>query len=440
MVDKRFTGMKHVVVEKAEAHLPAASAPAGRRNAPRRAQLVQPLQPAKAPALHGKPANSYAAEPDFSKVVAYLEEHKPATPCLVVDLDVVARKYRDLAQALPLAEVFYAVKANPAPEILARLARLGSSFDTASAGEIRQSLAAGASPARISFGNTIKKQADIAWAHAQGVSLFAFDSEAELRKIAEAAPKARVFCRILVQGEGALWPLNRKFGCEPDMAADLLVAARDFGLVPYGVSFHVGSQQLDPSQWQGAINDAKSVFDRCSAAGVALKMVDLGGGFPATYTPHVAPIGEYGRVIMQALTAAFGADLPALIVEPGRYMVGDAGVIETEVVLVSKKGYGEDKRWVYLDIGRFGGLAETEGEAIRYRIRPTREITGPDAPVVLAGPTCDSADILYDKAGYALPAGLQSGDRLRVFSTGAYTTTYSAINFNGFEPLTAYYI
>jgi ornithine decarboxylase len=435
--------MKHNALEKAEVQAPAT--PAARRSAPRHAPsakqlLAKQLQPAKAALQVPKPANNYAAEPDFSKVVAYLEQHRPATPCLVVDLDVVARKYRDLTAALPLAEVFYAVKANPAPEILARLARLGSSFDTASAGEIRQSLAAGASPARISFGNTIKKLADIAWAHAQGVSLFAFDSEAELQKIAAAAPGARVFCRILVQGEGALWPLNRKFGCEPDMAADLLIAARELGLEPYGVSFHVGSQQLDPSQWQGAVNGAKSVFDRCRAADVELKMVDLGGGFPATYTPHVAPIAEYGRAIMQAVTAAFGDDVPALIVEPGRYMVGDAGVLETEVVLVSKKGYDEDKRWVYLDIGRFGGLAETEGEAIRYRIRPTRELTGAETPVVLAGPTCDSADILYDKAGYALPETLKSGDRLRIFSTGAYTTTYSAINFNGFEPLKAHYI
>src|SRR5262249_46584823 len=127
-------------------------------------------------------------------------------------------------------------------------------------------------------------------------------------------------------------------------------------------------------------------------------------------------------------------------VEPGRYMVGDAGVLETEVVLVSKKSYEDDRRWVYLDVGRFGGLAETEGEAIRYRIRPTRPMAGAEAPVVLAGPTCDSADILYDKVGSALPADLRSGDRLRIFSTGAYTTTYSAVNFNGFDPLKAIYI
>jgi ornithine decarboxylase len=386
-----------------------------------------------------------ALAPDHGRILAYLENEKPATPCLVVDLDIVAGKYQALRQALPAADVFYAVKANPAPQVLARLASLGSSFDTASAGEIRQVLAAGAQPTQISFGNTIKKVSDIAFAHAQGVDLFAFDSEEELRKIAATAPGARVFCRILVEAEGALWPLNRKFGCVPEMAGDLLIQAASLGLVPYGVSFHVGSQQLDPTQWSRAIRAAKSVFDRAAAAGVALKMADLGGGFPAVYGPGVAGIAAYGAAILRAMHEAFGADLPALIVEPGRYMVGDAGVLETEVVLVSKKSYDDARRWVYLDVGRFGGLAETEGEAIRYRIRPVQS-NGVDAkseaeaPVVLAGPTCDSADILYDKAGYTLPEDLKSGDRLRIFSTGAYTTTYSAVNFNGFDPLRAIYI
>jgi ornithine decarboxylase len=141
------------------------------------------------------------------------------------------------------------------------------------------------------------------------------------------------------------------------------------------------------------------------------------------------------------MTKHFGNELPRTIVEPGRYMVGDAGVLEAEVVLISRKSYNaDDRRWVYLDIGRFGGLAETEGEAIRYRIEPSRAIAGASQAVVLAGPTCDSADILYDKARYEMPTDLKIGDRVRIFSTGAYTTTYSAVNFNGFEPLKAYYI
>ena len=385
-------------------------------------------------------ATSDALAPDHSRIISYLEANKPATPCLVVDLSIVAGKYGDLRAALPAAEIFYAVKANPAPEILGRLVALGSSFDTASAGEIRQVLAAGAKPAQISFGNTIKKPADIAFAHSVGVDLFAFDSEAELAKIAQHAPGARVFCRILVEGKGALWPLNKKFGCVPEMAADLLISAASLGLKPVGVSFHVGSQQLDPTQWSAAIANAKWVFDRAAEQGVTLSLIDLGGGFPATYGPGVPTVAAYGAAIQRALKASFGANQPQIIIEPGRYMVGDAGVLETEVVLVSQKSYDDDRRWVYLDVGRFGGLAEVEGEAIRYRIRPVAESKAPEAPVVLAGPTCDSADILYDKAGYTLPSDLQSGDRLRLYSTGAYTTTYSAVNFNGFDPLRAIYI
>jgi ornithine decarboxylase len=375
------------------------------------------------------------------RVLKFLEETQPATPCLVVDLDIVERKYQGLTQSLPLAEVFYAVKANPAPEVLGRLAKLGASFDTASSGEIRSVMAHGVPAEKISFGNTIKKAADIAWAHQQGVKLYAFDSEAELEKLAVHAPGAQVFCRILVEAEGALWPLNRKFGCVPDMAADLLAKAAELGLQPYGISFHVGSQQLDATQWERPVAAAKVVFDKLTEQGIELKMIDLGGGFPAHYTTGGKGIEAYGDAIMTSITKHFGNRLPRIIVEPGRYMVGDAGVLEAEVVLISRKSYNaDDRRWVYLDIGRFGGLAETEGEAIRYRIETSRAIDGDKQPVVLAGPTCDSADILYDKARYEMPVDLKIGDRVRIFSAGAYTTTYSAVNFNGFEPLKAYYI
>jgi ornithine decarboxylase len=172
-------------------------------------------------------------------------------------------------------------------------------------------------PERISFGNTIKKEADISWAHRAGVSLFAFDSDAELDKIARSAPGAKVFCRILTEGEGALWPLNRKFGCAPEMAADLLVRARAMGLVPAGVSFHVGSQQLDPAQWDGAIAAAKQVFDRVADAGIDLDLLDLGGGFPARYDAPIRDCAAYGAAIMESVARHFGNRLPRLIVEPG---------------------------------------------------------------------------------------------------------------------------
>jgi len=374
-----------------------------------------------------------------TKIARYLNERRPDTPLLVVDLDVVAHNYRSLRRYLPIAEVFYAVKANPAREVLTLLAGMGSSFDTASRQEIEAVMAAGAPVERISFGNTIKKQRDIAWAFEKGVRLFAFDSEAELKKLAESAPGSKVFCRLLMTCEGADWPLSRKFGCEADMARELLVMARDLGLEPYGVSFHVGSQQTQLDQWDVAVGKTAMLFTALNEAGIELKMVNIGGGLPAKYKSEVAGVDAYSNAIMSAMTKHFGNNLPKMIIEPGRSMVGDAGVIEAEVVLISKKSKDEDVRWVYLDIGKFGGLIETMDESIKYRIQ-TPGATGPTAPVILAGPTCDSADILYEKYKYRMPLSLKVGDKVRIHATGAYTTSYSAVNFNGFPPLDSVYI
>lgn len=374
-----------------------------------------------------------------AKIARFLDEVRPVTPCVVVDLDVVRENYWSLRHWLPLAQVYYAVKANPAPEIVRMLADLGSSFDVASRGEIDLCLANGVRPERISFGNTIKKQSDIAYAYDRGVRLYAFDSQAELEKLAVSAPGSKVFCRILMTCDGAEWPLSRKFGCEAEMARDLLLAARELGLDPYGVSFHVGSQQTDLNQWDIAVGKAAALFRELETDGIELRMINLGGGFPARYRSDVPAVERYADAVMTAMTSHFGNALPAMIIEPGRSLVGDAGILETEVVLISQKGYDDPTRWVYLDIGKFGGLAETMDEAIKYRIQTPHD--GCDtAPVILAGPTCDSADILYEKAGYEMPVSLRVGDKLRILSTGAYTTSYSAVNFNGFAPLKAYFI
>jgi len=368
------------------------------------------------------------------KIARFLESTALPSPCLVVDVDLVEHFYRELASALPEAQVFYAVKANPADEIVARLAKRGASFDTASLGEIDLALAHGVEPERISFGNTIKKQKDIAAAFDRGVRLFAFDSEAELEKLAAAAPGAQVFCRILVDCAGAEWPLSRKFGCETAMAADLLVRAKNLGLVPYGVSFHCGSQQTDLAQFDKAIGEAAALFAAVAARGVKLAMLNVGGGFPSRYHRDVPPIEAYGEAIRASVARHFGADQPELVVEPGRYIVGDAGVVTSEVVLVAHKGGQDERRWVFLDVGKFHGLAETMDEAIKYRLITPHD-GGDTVPVVLAGPTCDSADILYEKTDYRLPTALKAGDKVLILSTGAYTTTYSSIAFNGMPPL-----
>ncbi|MGH7074104.1 MAG: type III PLP-dependent enzyme [Stellaceae bacterium] len=371
------------------------------------------------------------------RTARFLKEQQPATPCLVVDLEIVAEAYRLLRAYLPLARVFYAVKANPADAIVAMLRDMGSSFDVASRGEIDLCLGHAIAAERISFGNTIKKEGDIAYAFARGVRLFAFDSAEELEKLARSAPGARVFCRILVDSDGAEWPLSRKFGCSPEMAVALLRAAKAAGLDPYGVSFHVGSQQTKLEQWDSAVDRAARMFSLLAEADINLKMVNIGGGFPAHYRGDVPAVERYCDAVMAAVTRHFGNDLPEIIVEPGRSIVGDAGVIESEVVLISKKNFGDDKRWVYLDVGKFNGLAETMDESIKYRIETPGDGT-PMGPVVIAGPTCDSADILYEKTEYKLPLGLKIGDKVRILATGAYTSTYASVGFNGFEPLKTY--
>lgn len=372
------------------------------------------------------------------KLAAFFATTDLDAPCLAMDVDLVETTYLNLASAFNGTRVYYAVKANPAEGIVKRLVALGSAFDCASLPEIKLCLEQGAAPSSIGFGNTIKKERDIAAAHALGVSLFAFDSEGELEKIARAAPGSSVQCRVLTDGVGAEWPLSRKFGCGLDMAEALMIEASAKGLDAAGFSFHVGSQQTDPSRWAPVLVQIAGLFTRLEARGLAPRLINLGGGMPARYDKPVADIEVYGATVMAAVRQAFAhrvSDIPLeLIVEPGRGLVGDAGVIQAEVVLVSVKHARDETRWVYLDIGKFSGLAETMDEAIKYRLLTSQD-GGQTGPVVLAGPTCDSVDVLYEKSDYWLPLSLKNGDKVWIMGSGAYTATYASVGFNGFAPL-----
>jgi ornithine decarboxylase len=374
-----------------------------------------------------------------TRIREFLKQRTDAGPCLVVDLDVVRENYQSFAKALPDTKVYYAVKANPAPEILKLLAELGCCFDVASIAETHAALAAGATADRISYGNTIKKEREIAEAFGLGVTLFAVDCEAEVEKVARAAPGSRVICRIHCDGSGAEWPLSRKFGCEPAYAPDVLEMAHKRGLVPYGISFHVGSQQHNVQAWDRALASTAAIFRTCAERGISLAMVNLGGGFPARYVRRTPKLESYGKAIFKALRKHFGNDLPNTFVEPGRGLVGNAGIIEAEVVLIAKRNPEDEVRWVYLDIGKFHGLAETIGESIRYPIRTTHD-RDETAPCIIAGPTCDSVDVLYEKTPYPLPVSLAIGDKVLIEAAGAYTATYSSVGFNGYPPLRQYVI
>ncbi|NDV00719.1 type III PLP-dependent enzyme [Pseudoroseicyclus tamaricis] len=377
-----------------------------------------------------------AVAPSFdvaNRLEAFAADFECDHPTLILDIDRVEEQYRGLKAGLGRAHIHYAVKANPQREVLERLIALGSHFDAASKGEVELCLSLGAQPHQVSFGNTVKRARDIAWAHEHGITLFAVDSAEEIEKVAENAPGAEVYVRLIVEMSPGDWPLSRKFGCDHDMALELLDHAREHGLKPVGFSFHVGSQTRRAEMWEPVLK----VFSRTWAAalenGHDLSLLNIGGGFPAFYGEPIEAPAAYAAGVMELVESYF-PNVPRVMAEPGRGMVAEAGVIVAEVMLVSRKSDRDMHRWVYLSIGRFSGLAEAEGEAIRYQFLTEKdgEAMG---PCILAGPSCDSADVLYEKRPVMLPTSLKSGDKVLIRNCGAYTTTYSSVCFNGFPPL-----
>ena len=359
-------------------------------------------------------------------------------PTMVFDLEVMRAKYRALEAGLGNASIHYAVKANPAPEVVAAVAALGGRFDCASRGEIDLCLSLGVPASHIAFGNTIKRVADIAHAHAAGVEQFAADAEEELYKLAAHAPGARVILRMLVEASEADWPLSRKFGCSRREALRLMDLGRYLGLDIAGISFHAGSQLREPRMWAMALDAAHALWTEAAEAGHALRIVNIGGGFPAFYGQPLPATEDYAAEVMRMVRARFGTEVQVMA-EPGRGLVAEAGVIVAEVVLAAKKDQDDLVRWVFLDIGKFSGLAETIDEAIRYQFE-TRHGDEATGPCILAGPSCDSADVLYEKRPVQLPLALEAGDKVRILCTGAYTTSYSSVGFNGFPPLDAVFL
>lgn len=374
-----------------------------------------------------------AAVAPQSRIESHIRNSCFDRPTLVLDREAVAEQYRALRAGLGRARIHYAVKANPARDIIETLIGEGAHFDAASRGEIELCLALGAAPETLSFGNTVKRASDIAFAHAAGITLFAADAEEELEKIAKNAPGAEVYIRLIVDASEADWPLSRKFGCARDKASDLLALARDLGVRAVGLSFHVGSQTRRAEMWTTTLDQVAAVWHRAQEEGFALDLLNIGGGFPAFYGEAIEAPTAYAARVMELVAERFG-DVPRVMAEPGRGLVAEAGMIAAEVLLVSKKSEDDAHRWVYLDIGKFSGLAETMDEAIRYQFVTERDHE-PTGACILAGPSCDSADVLYEKRPVQLPLGLRAGDRVIIRACGAYTSSYSSVGFNGFPPL-----
>lgn len=383
----------------------------------------------------------YVSDADWKKFLDFSKDLE--TPNIVINLSQVEKNFINLRESFPYASIYFAIKSNPGEPVLKLLASLGANFDVASRYELDKIMSIGVEASRLSYGNTIKKARDIKYFYDQGVRMFATDSKDDLKAIAENAPGSKIYVRMLVENaQTADWPLSRKFGCHPDMAYDLLVMAKKLGLHPYGVSFHVGSQQRDIGAWNDAIAKASYLsYSLEEEEGIKLEMINMGGGFPAHYIQPANELETYASEITRYLHDDFGENIPKIILEPGRSLVGDCGILTSEVILVSRKNNTALQRWVYQDSGKFNGLIETLDESVKYPVISSKDKEGEkEGEVILAGPTCDSADIMYENIKYKLPLTLKAGDRLYWLTTGAYTGTYASVEFNGFPPIKTYYM
>lgn len=368
----------------------------------------------------------------------------PGDDRIVFDLDGVRERYETLCRELPGVDVRFAMKACPVDGVLAGLTGLGSGIDAASVPEVEQALRAGARPARTHYGNTVKSDQDIADAHRLGIRDFATDSLEDVEALARWAPGARVFCRLATTGDGALWGLKHKFGCSPDNAVRILTAAEAGGLVPSGLSVHVGSQQMNPDAWNDAFERLDMAMRGLARHGIVLSHVNLGGGLPALNyldregNPLHPPIEKIFHVLREGtagLRQVHGEHLKT-VMEPGRYLVADHGTIHARVIRMTERHLpdGGRQRWLYLSVGKFNGLYEMD--ALQYRLAFPSHTTQRTVPAVVAGPTCDSDDAYPSAHGLVrVPEDLHSGDPVEIRSCGAYAVSYMTEGFNGFAPL-----
>ncbi|MFE0172947.1 type III PLP-dependent enzyme [Streptomyces sp. NPDC059002] len=381
---------------------------------------------------------TYDTEPLLDALAAAAEDQ------IVYDLPGIEARYDTLRRELPGVAVRFAMKACPVDEVLARLALRGSGVDAASPHEVEQALRAGVPLTRIHYGNTVKSDRNIIDAHRLGIRDFATDCLEDVTALAVHAPGTRVFCRLATTGEGALWGLSNKYGCSPADAVDVLTAARGKGLVPAGLSVHVGSQQMTADAWRGAFDRLADVLTALHRRGISLDHVNLGGGLPALGyrdkhgRPLDPPMDKIFAVIregMERLREIHGHRLD-FVVEPGRYLIADHGAIRAHVSRLSarRQANGERQYWLYLSCGKFNGLYEMD--QLQYRLVFPSHLDGESVPAVVAGPTCDSDDAYSHEDGLVpVPKGLASGDPVWVLSCGAYATSYMTQGFNGFSPL-----
>ncbi len=358
-----------------------------------------------------------------------LRDARTVTPSLILDFNIIQQTYDRFLAAMPGSTIFYAVKANANPQVLQLVVDRRGGLEIASLAELERSLDAGATGEQIICSNPIKNPLFLERMHREGVYAMTVDSTYEVEKVAQYAPGSRVYVRLAVDNTGSVLPLAGKFGVDGDEALALFDLARELGLQPIGLSFHVGSQCLSVNNWVNAIRACGEVWRAAAERGHRLHFLDIGGGFPAGHyhTPSIPTVETIGAAVMQAVEDYIPrGELDILALEPGRGLVGESGRLLVSVVGKAKR-VGDE--WLYLDAGVFNGLMETyEGFPPVVQLLNTEADSRPRVKYTLAGPSCDSCDVIA--RGVELPE-IHIGDRLVFLDAGAYTNEYAAA-FNGF--------
>ncbi len=367
------------------------------------------------------PQEDLIPETTWEKVLDFIGSSDEPTPYLLIDSSLVRQYCLRLKRGFPEGEFFYAMKANPSEEVVSLVKEEGFGFEIASEGELRVLKAMGVSPERIISSNPVKSPWFLKEAYDYGLRYFAYDSEEEIEKFLRFAPEARCYVRISVPNEGSQWPLTQKFGVSPDEALRLLEMAKDRGLRPSGVTFHVGSQCLNPANWSTSLTMVQDLFQRAEKKGIELELINIGGGFPVRYIDRVVQVEDIEALIQKEIRRRFPSGVK-IHIEPGRAVVAASGVMVSRVIGKARRA-GQD--YLYLDVGVFNGLMEAVG-GIRYTF-----VVGSRAQKkrwTIAGPSCDSFDIVQRDVLLPEP---HVGDLVLIPSAGAYTVSYAS-EFNGF--------
>lgn len=364
-------------------------------------------------------------ESSLFKVLQYLDREERETPFLLIDTDKVRQKISVIGRAIRNARVFYAVKANPDIQVLRLLSGLGTGFEIASEGELEILARLNVDPERIISSNPVKSLKFLKRAASYGVRLFAFDSADEVEKLVRYIPDSRVYVRLSVPNEGSEWPLSKKFGVELDEALVLLRYAKEKGLTPVGITFHVGSQCTNIYNWNIALDKTKNLWERAEKEGITLKMLNIGGGYPIKYRKNVVSIEAIEKNVSALLYERFPENTD-IFIEPGRAVVGDAGILVTSVIGKAQRG---DENWLYLDVGVFNGLMESVG-GIKYSyLVESLSQAANKKQWTITGPSCDSFDVVDKNVTLTEP---NIGNIVLILSSGAYTISYAS-EFNGFS-------